>query len=102
MKHSSKLAFILPSNWQGWLLRGVSASLLIVILAVTGAAGAEEQSGFSSQPQNGASETVVQESEKLGTNELSSESVSPPNRWRRRIPLPQVTASQADTTQLMS
>ena len=49
-----------------------------MILAVTGAAGAEEQSGFSSQPQNGASETVVQESEKLGTNELSSESVSPP------------------------
>ncbi len=97
MKHSSKLAFILLSNWQGWLLRGVSVSLLVVILAVTGAAGAEAQSGFSSQPQNGASETVVQEPDL----ELSSESVSPPHRWRRRVPLPQVTASQADTTQLM-
>ncbi|MDY5129288.1 SpaA isopeptide-forming pilin-related protein [Actinotignum urinale] len=74
MKHSSKLAFILLSNWQGWLLRGVSVSLLVVILAVTGAAGAEAQSGFSSQPQNGASETVVQEPDL----ELSSESVSPP------------------------
>lgn len=69
MRHSSKLGLAFPSNWQGLLLSGVvSASLLVVTLAVPGVAGAEEQSVFSSQPQNGASETVLQESEKLGTN----------------------------------
>ena len=69
MRHSSKLGLTFPSNRQRWLLSGVlSASLLVATLAVPGVAGAEERSDFSSQPQNGASETVVQESEKPGTN----------------------------------
>lgn len=69
MRHSSKLGLTFPSNRQGWLLSGVlSASFLVATLAVPGVAGAEEQSGFSSQTQNGTSETVVQESEKPGTN----------------------------------
>ena len=69
MRHSSKLGLTFPSNRQRWLLSGVvSASFLVATLAVPGVAGAEEQSGFSSQSQNDASETVVQESEKPGTN----------------------------------
>lgn len=43
MRHSSKLGLAFPSNWQGLLLSGVvSASLLVVTLAVPGVAGAEE------------------------------------------------------------
>lgn len=73
MRHSSKLGLTFPSNGQGWLLSGVlSASFLVATLAVPGVAGAEEQSGFSSQSQNGASETVVQESQKPGINTPSS------------------------------
>lgn len=73
MRHSSKLGLTFPSKRQGWLLSGVlSASFLVATLAVPGVAGAEEQSGFPSQPQNGASETVVQESEKPGTNPPAS------------------------------
>ena len=69
MRHSSKLGLTFPSNRQRWLLSGVvTASFLVATLAVPGVAGAEEQSGFSSQSQNGASETVVQESEKPGIN----------------------------------
>lgn len=73
MRHSSKLGLTFPSKRQGWLLSGVlSASFLVATLAVPGVAGAEEQSDSSSQPQNGASETVVQESEKPGTNPPAS------------------------------
>ena len=69
MRHSSKLGLTFLSKRQGWLLSGVvTASFLVATLAVPGVAGAEEQSGFSSQSQNGASETVVQESEKPGIN----------------------------------
>ena len=73
MRHSSKLGLTFLSNRQRWLLSGVvTASFLVATLAVPGVAGAEEQSDSSSQPQNGASETVVQESEKPGTNPPAS------------------------------